>query len=157
MRVSQVAFDRYAVELPPAEPGYAPLADPEEVELLARFLWSFGTQPVLALVASEDATWCQPWSPRRVSWVPADAVAGVLEIAWQPERGSHAVVLQSEDDVRHFLSVCPAISRVAVLWPRVDIAKCFMRLAENADWRPAADAVAFFAPDGWHLTVQQLA
>lgn len=155
MRVSQVAFDRYVVELPAPEPGYTPLADHEEVDHLVRFLWDFGTPPVLALVA-DDATWCQPWSPRRVLWAPEDADEGSFEIAWQPDRGSHAVVLQTEDDLRGFLAACPAISRVAILWPRVDVAKSFMRLAENGDWRPAADAFARFARAGSQVTVQQL-
>ena len=155
--MSQVAFDRFVAELPPPEPGYTPLADREEVEHLVRFLWDFGTPPVLALVASEDVTWCQPWSPRRVPWVPADADSGALEIAWQPDPGGHAVVLRSEDDLRRFLVACPAISRAAVLWPRVDVAKSFMRLAENADWHPAADAVAFFARSASQVTVLQLA
>ncbi len=159
MRVSQVAFDRFVVELPSPEPGYLPLADREEVEHLVRFLWDFGTHPVLALVAADDVSWCQPWLTRRVSWVPADADDGALEIAWRPDRASYAVVLRSEDDLRRFLVQCPAISKAAVLWPRVegDMAKCFRRLAENGDWRPAAEACAFFARAGSQITVQQLA
>lgn len=156
MRVSQVAYDRYRVELPAPEPGYAPLSDPEEVEHLVRFLWDYGRPPVLALVAG-DATWCRPWNPRRVSWVPGDADSGAFEIAWRPDAGSHAVVLESEDDLRRFLIACPAVSRVAVLWPRVDVAKTFMRLAEDSDWRPAAEAFAVFARAGSEVTVQQLA
>ena len=157
MRVSQVAFDRFVVELPPPEPGYTPLGDREEVDHLVRFLWEFGKPPLLALAAVDDTTWCEPWSPRRVSWVPQDADAGAFEVAWQPERGSHAVVLRSEDDLRRFLVACPAISRAAILWPRVDVAKSFMRLAENTDWRPAAEACAYFANAGSLVTVQQLA
>jgi len=155
MRVSQVAFDRFLVELPTPEPGYTPLTDREEVDHLVRFLWEYATPPVLALVAG-DASWCQPWSPRRVSWEPEDADCGVFEIAWHPDRGSHAVVLGSQDELRRFLAACPVISQVALLWPRVDIAKSFMKLAENGDWRGAADAVARFARQGSEITVQQL-
>ena len=155
MHVSRVAFDRFLVELPEPEPGYTPLADKEEVGHLVRFLWDFGSNPVLAL-AGGDAAWCQPWSPRRVSWVPADADAGGPEIAWQPEAGASAVVLKTEDDLRRFLTSCPAISRVAILWPRVDVAKSFMGLAQNGDWRPAAEAVARFARAASRVTVQQL-
>lgn len=156
MRVSQVAFDRFQVELPEPEPGYAPLADREEVDHLVRFLWDFGTPPVLALVAG-DASWCQLWSPRRVPWVPEDADGTGNEIAWRPDVGSCAVVLKSEDDLRRFIVACPAISRVAMLWPRVDIAKSFMRLAENGDWKSAADAFARFTRAGSQVIVQQLA
>ena len=155
VHVSQVAFDRFFVELPAPEPGYAPLADHEEVGHLVRFLWEYDTPPVLALVAG-DASWCQPWSPRRVSWVPEDADTGVLEIAWHPERGGHAVILNNEDELSRFLAACPAISRVALLWPRVDVGKSLMRLAEREDWRLAADAVVRFAQQGAAVTVQQL-
>ena len=155
MHVSQVAFDRFNVELPEPEPGYMPLGDQEEVDHLVRFLWGYDTPPVLALVAG-DASWCQPWSPRRVPWVPEDADSGVNEIAWHPERGGHVVVLETEDDLRRFLAACPAISRVALLWPRVDVAKSLMKLVERDDWRLAADAVAWFAHQGAQITVQQL-
>lgn len=154
MRVSQVAFDRFIVELPPPEPGYTPLADREEVGSLVRFLWGFGKPPVLALVG-DDATWCQLWPTRRMSWAPGDADAGALEIVWEPERGSQAVVLQTEDDLRRFLVACPAISKVAILWPRIDIAKSFMRLAENGDWRPAAEAIARPCRQGATITILQ--
>jgi hypothetical protein len=155
VHVSQVAFDRFFVELPSPEPGYTPLADREEVDHLVRFLWDYSTPPVLALVA-DDASWCQPWSPRRVSWVPEGADSGAFEIAWHPDRGGHVVVLESEHDLRRFLAACPAISRVALLWPRVDAAKSLMKLAERDEWRLAADAVAHFAREGAQITVQQL-
>lgn len=155
MHVSQIAFDRFLVQLPSPEPGYTPLADQEEVDHLVRFLWEYGTPPVLALVA-DDATWCQPWSPRRVSWVPEDADTGALEIAWHPDRSSCAVVLKTDDELSSFLAACPAISRVALLWPRVDVAKSLMKLADNGDWRGAADAFARFARQGSEITVQQL-
>lgn len=155
VHVSQVAFDRFLVELPMPEPGYTPLADREEVDHLVRFLWDYDTPPVLALVGG-DASWCQPWSPRRVSWVPEDADTGELEIAWHPDRGSQAVVLHNEDELRRFLAACPAISWVALLWPRVDVAKSFMSLAESGDWRVAADAVARFTRQGAEIVVQQL-
>ncbi len=155
MRVSQVAFDRFVVELPAPEPGYRPLADPEEVGHLVRFLWDYGKRPLLALVGDEP-TWGQLRSSRRVSWVPADADSGALEIAWHPDIGSHAVVLETEDELRRFLVACPAISRAAILWPRIDVAKSFMRLAENGDWHSAADACAFFTRAGSQVTIQQL-
>jgi hypothetical protein len=155
VHVSQVAFDRFLVELPEPEPGYTPLADLEEVGHLVRFLWQYDTPPLLALVGG-DASWCQPWSPRRVCWVPEDADSGEPEIAWHPDGGGHAVVLDSEDELRRFLAACPAISRVALLWPRVNVPKALVALAESRDWRPAADAVARFAHQGALVRVQQL-
>lgn len=150
-----MAFDRFVVELPAPEPGYTPLADPEEVGHLVRFLWDFGKRPLLALFG-DGPTWGQLRSSRRLPWAPGDADAGALEIAWHPDTGGHAVVLESEDDLRRFLVDCPAISRAAIIWPRVDPAKSFMRLGENGDWRPAAESVAFFARAGSQVTVQQL-
>jgi hypothetical protein len=155
MRVSQVAFDRFVVELPEAEPDYVPLRDPQELDALVRWLWDFGRPPVLALVGGDPA-WCQSWSPRRVSWVPGDADVGATEIAWDRERGGHALVLENDDELRRFLLACPAISRIALMWPRIDLAKTFMKLAENNDWRPAAEAVARLAAGGSRIEVQQL-
>ncbi len=156
MRVSQVAFDRFIVELPAPEPGYTPLADPEEVGHLVRFLWDYGTRPLLALAGAEPASG-QLRSSRRLAWVPEDADTGALEIAWHPDNGSHCFVFETEDELRRFLVECPAISRAAILWPRVDLAKTFMRLAEKGDWRAAVDAAAFFARAGSLVTLQQLA
>jgi hypothetical protein len=91
-----------------------------------------------------------------VPWVPADADAGASEIAWQPGAKAAAVVFEKEGDLHSFLTACPAISQVAVLWPRIDVAKTFMRLAENGDWRMAAEAFARFTRAGSLVTVQQL-
>lgn len=155
MRVSQVAFDRYLVELPEPEPGYEPLHDPVEVKSVAGWLCAYGQMPIVALVARD--AW-QPTLPHRVlPWVPGDADQGDCAIACRPEVGSAAVVLNDEDDVRAFLSECPAVSRTAFLWPRLDLAKTFMRLSENGDWQPAAEAVARFSRAGSRVEVQQLA
>lgn len=154
MHVSQVAYDRFLIELPPPEPDYQPLADPVELKSVARWLCEFGKMPVLALVARD--AW-SPGVPHRVlPWVPGDADRGECELSWQPEVGSAAVVLETEDDVRRFLADCRAVSRMALLWSRFDIAKSFMRLAENGDWHWAAEAYARFANAGARVEVQQL-
>ena len=48
MQVSQVAYDRFVVELPPADAEYRPLADPETLAETAAWLWDFGPTPLLA-------------------------------------------------------------------------------------------------------------
>ena len=41
MQVSQVAYDRFVVELPPADADWRPLADPETIAETATWLWAF--------------------------------------------------------------------------------------------------------------------
>ncbi len=154
MRVSQVAFDRYLVELPPPEPGYVPLGDPVELKSIADWICAYGRMPIVALVARDAWT---PAAPHRVlPWVPGDADEGDVTVAWKPEVGSAAVVLNNEEELRDFLSRCAAPSRLALLWPRLDVAKTMMRLSENGDWQPAAEAVARFSRDGARMEVVQL-
>src|SRR5438105_14413871 len=97
MQVSQVAFDRFVVELPPADADWRPLADPETVTETAAWLWAFGPTPLLAVVASGGATpsWLAAWSPRQVKWSGASGHAGVLSAQsdlgrFLAERARHA-------------------------------------------------------------------
>lgn len=155
MQSSQVAYDRFVAELPPPEPGYAPLQDPVEAGALARWLFGMGRTPVVALVGG-DATWCDMFGTRKVCWVPGDADAGAMDLRWEPESGARAIVFSRPDELQRFLTACPDASRVALLWPRVDSAKTFMKLAEQDDWKPAAEAVARMSRSGARVEVLQL-
>ena len=53
MQVSQVAYDRYVVDLPPADADWRPLADPETLAETAAWLWQFGPTPLVAVVGTE--------------------------------------------------------------------------------------------------------
>ena len=47
MQVSQVAYDRFVLELPAADNEWKPLADPEIVAETAAWLWDFGPTPLI--------------------------------------------------------------------------------------------------------------
>src|ERR1700752_5015943 len=77
MQVSQVAYDRYVVELPPAEADWRPLGDPETVAETAMWLWAFGPTPRVGVVGHNGAvpSWLTSWSPRDMKWAPQGATA----------------------------------------------------------------------------------
>ena len=52
MQVSQVAYDRFVLELPAADSEWRPLADPEIVAETAAWLWDFGPTPLIG-----DPSW----------------------------------------------------------------------------------------------------
>ena len=64
MQVSQIAYDRFVVELPPADADYRPLADPETVAETAAWLWEFGPTPLLAVVGYDGAAPKRTFGPR---------------------------------------------------------------------------------------------
>ncbi len=72
MQVSQVAYDRFVLELPPADASWRPLADPEVLAETAGWLWDFGPKPLIAVVGYDGATptWLTGWSPRVVRLAP---------------------------------------------------------------------------------------
>jgi len=49
MQVSQVAYDRFRLELPAADATWRPLADPECLAETAAWLWDFGPKPLIAV------------------------------------------------------------------------------------------------------------
>src|SRR3977135_2492139 len=53
MQVSQVAYDRFVLELPAADSEWKPLADPEAVAGTAARRWGFGPTPLLAVGRSD--------------------------------------------------------------------------------------------------------
>lgn len=155
MRVHQLSTDRYVLELPAPEPDYVPLADRDELSALVRRLWTWGRTPLLALVPG-DASWCRQWATRRTSWIAGDAEADGAGIAWRPVAASTLVVLTTEQDLFLFLLACPDVSRVALLWPRLDAAKSLMRLAHGDDWRPAVEAYARLSRQGSLVELEEI-
>src|SRR2546428_13105114 len=82
MQVSQVAYDRFVVELPPADADYRPLADPETVAETAAWLWEFGPTPLLAVVGYDGAApnWFSAWSTRKFDAAHAGSKRGAADI-----------------------------------------------------------------------------
>jgi len=148
MQVSQVAYDRFVVELPPADAEYRPLADPETVAETAAWLWDFGPTPLVAVVGYDGAapSWLTAWSPRKVSFGPAGTKAGA------------ALVLKTQADLERFLSEGAPHEHTVLLWPSRSEAKTFEALAAGgAAWMTAVDAHARISNAGERFEVNQIA
>jgi hypothetical protein len=148
MHVSQVAYDRFVVELPPADADYRPLADPETVAETAAWLWDFGPTPLVAVVGYDGAapSWLTAWSPSTVGWGPQGAKTGA------------AVVLSTRADLERFLSEGAPHERTMLLWPSISEAKTFEALhAGGAAWLKAIDAHAEISNAGERFEVNQVA
>jgi hypothetical protein len=134
MQVSQVAYDRFLLELPPADATWRPLADPECVAETAAWLWDFGPKPLIAVVGFDGGAapkWLSPWQPRGVRLTPGGASAGV------------AVVLASRKDLERFLSEGAPHERTMLLWPRTSEAKTFEALSGGINaWLKTVDGHA---------------
>jgi hypothetical protein len=147
MQVSQVAYDRFVVELPPADADYRPLADPETVAEAAAWLWDFGPTPLVAVVGYDGAapSWLSAWSPRPLAWAPAGAKAGV------------AIVLNSQPDLERFLSEGAPHELTVLLWPNLSEVKTFEALqAGGAAWLTTIDAHAQIQNQGERFEVSQI-
>ncbi len=147
MQVSQVAYDRFVVELPPADAEWRPLADPETITETATWLWTFGPTPLVAVVGFDGAapSWLAGWSTRRVNWAPEGAAS------------SAAVVLDTESDLERFLAAGAPHDRTVLLWPRISVAKTFEALmAGGAAWARVVDAHAKIERHGEVFDIAQV-
>src|SRR5258708_27591561 len=72
MQVSQVAYDRFVLELPAADSEWKPLADPEIVAETAAWLWDFGPTPLIGVVGFDGAApaWLSQWQSRQGNLAP---------------------------------------------------------------------------------------
>jgi len=147
MQVSQVAYDRFVVELPPADAEWRPLADPETLAETAAWLWGFGPTPLIAVVGSDGAapSWLAAWSPRQVNWAPEGASSGT------------AVVLATQADLERFLAEGAPHERTALLWPRISPAKTFEALVLGSHaWLAVVDAHAKISRQGEVFEIDQV-
>ena len=148
MQVSQVAYDRFVVELPPADAEYRPLADPETLAETAAWLWDFGPTPLVAVVGHDGAapSWLSAWSPRSVGWAPQGA-----------KKGS-AILISKPEDLERFLSEGAPHERTVLLWPSISEAKTFEALhAGGAAWLRTIDSHAEISNAGERFEVNQIA
>src|SRR5256885_13367220 len=108
MQVSQVAYDRFRLELPAADATWRPLADPETLAETAAWLWDFGPKPLIAVVGVDKAapSWLTPWKSRGVRFAPEGASTG------------GAVVLPNRADLQPLLSAGAPHEPTMLLWPR---------------------------------------
>ena len=148
MQVSQVAYDRFVLELPAADATWRPLADPECLADAAAWLWDFGPTPLVAIVGHDGAapSWLTGWKPRKVGWAPAGAPAGA------------AVVITTRSDLERFLSEGAPHEKTVLLWPRQQEAKTFEALnAGGGAWLKTVDAHAEIQRAGEVFEVHQVA
>jgi hypothetical protein len=147
MQVSQVAYDRFVVELPPADAEWRPLADPETIAETSAWLWDFGPSPLIAVVGADTAapSWLASWSPRQVNWGPEGAPHGF------------AVLLRARADLERFLAEGAPHDRTTILWPRGPEARTFEGLmAGGAAWLRTVDAHARISRQGEVFEVNQV-
>ena len=147
MQVSQVAYDRFVLELPPADATWRPLADPETLAETAAWLWDFGPTPLVAVVGYDGAApkWLASWSPRAVRLAPGGATSGA------------AVVLATRKDLERFLAEGAPHERTVLLWPRNKETKTFEALSGVAtDWVKTVDADANIKRGGEVFEVHQV-
>jgi hypothetical protein len=133
MQVSQVAYDRFLLELPPADATWRPLADPETLAETAAWLWDFGPKPLIAVIGIDKAApnWLTAWKPRGVRFTPEGASTGA------------AVVLAKRSDLERFLSEGAPHERTVLLWPRASEMKTFEALNGAAGaWLKTVDGHA---------------
>jgi hypothetical protein len=148
MQVSQVAFDRFVLELPSADASWRPLADPEVIAETAAWLWDFGPKPLIAIVGFDGAApkWLAAWNGRDVHWKPGGAASAV------------AVTLAKRAELERFLSEGAPHERTVLLWPRAGEAKTFeaLRLGNQAAWLKTVDAHAAIQRAGEVFEVNQV-
>jgi len=147
MQVSQVAFDRYVVELPPADANWRPLADPETIAETAAWLWEFGPTPLVAVIGHDGAapSWLAAWEPRQMKWAPEGNTA------------SAAIVLLTLADLERFLSEGAPHTTTLLMWPRISAAKTFEALVKGGKvYRGSIDAVARISRAGERFEVEQV-
>ena len=139
MQVSQVAYDRFVLELPAADSEWKPLADPEIVAETAAWLWDFGPTPIIGVVGQPGAApaWLGSWPSRQVSWAPDRTTSG------------RAVILANRRDLERFLTQGAPHEHTTLLWPTVSEAKVFEALAAgDSQWLHAVDAHARIQRNG---------
>jgi len=147
MQVSQVAFDRYVVELPPADANWRPLADPETIAETAAWLWEFGPTPLVAVIGHDGAapSWLAAWETRQMKWAPGGNTA------------SAAIVLLTLADLERFLSEGAPHTTTLLMWPRISAAKTFEALVKGGKvYRGSIDAVARISRAGERFEVEQV-
>src|SRR5713226_4107459 len=86
MQVSQVAYDRFVLELPAADATWRPLADPECLAETAAWLWDFGPKPLIAVIGVDKAapSWLTAYTPRGVRFAPGGASARLARMTATP-------------------------------------------------------------------------
>ncbi len=125
-----MAYDRFELQLPPAETGSAPLGDALVARDVAGWLWQFGPTPIVALIEQDGdlPAWLSPHLTLSVPWKDGSAAA---------------LLLEERSDLEQFLLQGAPHEHTHLLWPRVSPAKTFEALcAGGSAWESAVDGHA---------------
>ena len=147
MQVSQVAYDRFVLELPAADSEWKPLADPEVVAETAAWLWDFGPTPLIGIVGHDGAApaWLGGWQSRQVNWAADGTTSG------------SAVILATRADLERFLAQGAPHEHTTLVWPAVHEAKTFEALtAGGSVWLKSVEAHARIQRNGEVFEVNQV-
>src|SRR5258708_34963049 len=118
MEGSQVAYDRFVLELPAADSEWKPLADPETVAETAAWLWDFGPTPLIGVIGFDGPApeWLSRWQSRQVNWAPDGTTSG------------RAVLLTARAGLRRLPVPSAPPQATPPLWPRLTPAQTFRGL-----------------------------
>ncbi|MBI3522711.1 MAG: hypothetical protein HY071_06360 [Chloroflexi bacterium] len=145
--MSQVAFDRYVLELPPREGAWSALTDQACAKETAAWLWELGPTPLIAVVGHADPApgWLERWEARRVVWLPDGSPL------------ADAVVIADQQELARFLAAGDPHGHTVLLWPRRGLARTFEALeGVSTDLTATLEAQARVGADGGRVEVVQL-
>lgn len=134
MQVSRVAYDRFELQLPAAEPGWEPLGEDCVARDVASWLWQFGPTPLIAVVEHDG---------KKPKWVSSRLT---VDVPWNGGVAA-AVILEQEPELERFLVEGAPHRRTHFMWPRRSPAKTFEALC-NGDWRDEVEGHAGVSASG---------
>ncbi len=134
MLVNRVAYDRFQMQLPSAEPGWEPLAERSVAHDVASWLWQFGRTPLIAVVAHDGKK--PKWVSSRLS----------VDVSWRSGPAS-AVIIERESDLEAFLVEGAPHLHTDLLWPRRSPAKTIEALY-SGKWADEVEGHATVSPSG---------
>jgi hypothetical protein len=134
MQVSRVAYDRFELLLPTAEPGWEPLSEGCIAREVGGWLWQFGPTPLIAVV--DHAGKKPKWVTSRLS----------VEVPWSG-RVAAAVLIESEDELESFLAEGAPHYQTHFIWPRRSPAKTLEAMCAGT-WRDEVEGEATVSPSG---------
>ncbi len=134
MQVSQVAYDRFEMQLPSPEPGWEPLTEGCIAREVSTWLWQFGPTPLIAVV---EHTGKKPkWVTSRLS----------VDVPWNG-RLAAAVLIETENELEHFVAEGAPHHQTHFMWPRRSPAKTFEAMCQGK-WQDEVEGHATVSAAG---------
>ena len=134
MQISRVAYDKFEMQLPAAEPGWEPLTEGCINREVASWLWQFGPTPLIAVVEH---------SGKKPKWVNSRLA---VDVPWNG-RLAAAVLIETEKDLESFLAEGAPHRETHFMWPRRSPAKAFEAMC-SGKWQDEVEGHANVSPTG---------